>query len=129
MKTAELRDKHAGYWENHPDYPANDWADAVANKDTRLGYWAWVAAQIEQEPDLKDYTVFGFYTDSMQRYCDHVRAISPEHAETVAACGVCESTQIAIVGVIEGHHQCKDTATQMTVRDGLLPAGKEVNDG
>lgn len=32
-------------WSEHPNYPADDWKYEVANGDTRLGYWPWVAAQ------------------------------------------------------------------------------------
>jgi hypothetical protein len=129
MKTAELRDKFGGYWGKHPDYPVEDWTYEVGIGDTRLGYWDWVAAKIEEEPTFKDYTVFGFNTDSMQRYCDHVKAISPEHAETAAAVNLWEGAQIGIVGVIEGHHHCKDSSDRVTVRDGLRPADCEATNG
>jgi hypothetical protein len=36
-------------WGEHPSYKMIDWRNAVAADDTRLGYWAWVAALIEQE--------------------------------------------------------------------------------
>lgn len=32
-----------GPWGEHPQHPVEDWKYAVANDDTRLGYWAWVA--------------------------------------------------------------------------------------
>jgi hypothetical protein len=35
-----------GYWGNHPDHHPSDWEDEVTNGDTRLGYWEWVAARI-----------------------------------------------------------------------------------
>ena len=31
-------------WSEDPEYPIADWEAEVANDDTRLGYWAWVAA-------------------------------------------------------------------------------------
>jgi hypothetical protein len=34
-----------GYWEEDPDHPAEDWRYAVANGDTRHGYWEWVGAR------------------------------------------------------------------------------------
>lgn len=37
----------AGHWGEHPDHPVSDWQYEVSNDDTRLGYWAWVANQIE----------------------------------------------------------------------------------
>ncbi len=33
----------------HPVYSLNDWITAIANKDTRLGYWEWIATRIEEE--------------------------------------------------------------------------------
>jgi hypothetical protein len=36
------------YWNDEdPDYPCDDWKYEVANDDTRLGYWEWVAARGE----------------------------------------------------------------------------------
>jgi hypothetical protein len=36
------------YWQDEdPDYPCDDWKYEVANDDTRLGYWEWVAARGE----------------------------------------------------------------------------------
>lgn len=32
-----------GMWGEHPDYPVQDWQSQVADDDTRLGYWQWVA--------------------------------------------------------------------------------------
>ena len=37
-----------GPWAEHPDYPLIDWKAEVANDDTRLGYWAWVASRADQ---------------------------------------------------------------------------------
>ncbi|WP_448205338.1 hypothetical protein [Azospirillum sp. sgz302134] len=36
-----------GVWGEHPDYPRSDWRCEVANDDTNLGYWPWVAHEIE----------------------------------------------------------------------------------
>ncbi|MHD0294308.1 hypothetical protein [Rhodococcus qingshengii] len=36
-----------GVWGEHPSHPARDWQHEVADGDTRLGYWAWVAAQLD----------------------------------------------------------------------------------
>ncbi len=41
------------FWSEHPEYPASDWQYLVANQDTRLGYWEWVAVQLEQAKDDK----------------------------------------------------------------------------
>lgn len=38
-----------GYWGEHPLYPLSYWKYAVANDDTRMGYWPWVEAKIEEE--------------------------------------------------------------------------------
>jgi hypothetical protein len=32
-------------------YPKREWKYEVANDDTTLGYWGWVACQIELEDD------------------------------------------------------------------------------
>ena len=44
-----LAEQHGAPWGTHPDYPLSDWQYEVNNDDTRLGYWDWVAAQIETE--------------------------------------------------------------------------------
>lgn len=44
----ELREKHGGFWGEHPEFPVVDWKYDVDNGDTRLGYWAWVASRIEE---------------------------------------------------------------------------------
>lgn len=36
-----------GAWGESPSYPSADWKYEVANGDTRLGYWQWVAAKME----------------------------------------------------------------------------------
>jgi len=35
------------YWEDHPDFPVEDWQYQVANGDTRRGYHEWVDAELE----------------------------------------------------------------------------------
>jgi hypothetical protein len=42
-----LKAKHGGHWGEHPDHDAETWASEVANGDTRLGYWEWVANMVE----------------------------------------------------------------------------------
>jgi hypothetical protein len=40
------------FGESIPAFPVEDWRNDVANGDTRMGYWEWVAAQLEaQEND------------------------------------------------------------------------------
>lgn len=47
-----LRAAH-GTWAEYPKFPLKDWYYEVANGDTRLGYWDWVAWYIRQENDMK----------------------------------------------------------------------------
>jgi hypothetical protein len=42
--TQRLIDEH-GYWGEIANYPRADWKYEVANDDTVLGYWDWVAAK------------------------------------------------------------------------------------
>lgn len=42
-----IREEAGGFWEQHPSHSVEDWQSEVANGDTRLGYWEWVACQIE----------------------------------------------------------------------------------
>jgi hypothetical protein len=35
-------------WDDHPDFPSEDWQHEVENGDTRRGYWDWVAAKLEE---------------------------------------------------------------------------------
>jgi hypothetical protein len=35
------------YWGENPSHPVADWQYAVANGDTRHGYWEWVESEIE----------------------------------------------------------------------------------
>lgn len=39
------------YWMDDPEYPSADWKYEVANDDTRLGYWEWVASRREQDAE------------------------------------------------------------------------------
>lgn len=43
----ELAATHGGFWGQHPQWPDSDWRTEVQNGDTRLGYWEWVANQID----------------------------------------------------------------------------------
>ena len=56
-------EKQYGHWQgDHPYYVLDDWKYEVANGDTRLGYWEWVASQAEQderiEKDRQDQDAF-----------------------------------------------------------------------
>lgn len=39
----ELRETYGGHWRQHPEFPLAQWRTAVAERDTRLGYWEWIA--------------------------------------------------------------------------------------
>lgn len=39
----ELRETYGGHWRQHPEFPLTQWQTAVAERDTRLGYWEWIA--------------------------------------------------------------------------------------
>ena len=41
----------AEHGEEHPEWPREEWRDDVANEDTRLGYYDWVAHQLNQPPN------------------------------------------------------------------------------
>ncbi len=38
-------------WDDHDDFPIEDWQYEVANGDTRASYWDWVNSQIEQSDE------------------------------------------------------------------------------
>ena len=38
-----LRREYGGHWGLHPEFPLYQWLDAIAEQDTRLGYWEWIA--------------------------------------------------------------------------------------
>lgn len=44
----ELQCEH-GYWQEHPEYTAEDWMYDVSNGDTRRGYWQWCASKALEE--------------------------------------------------------------------------------
>jgi hypothetical protein len=51
LTPGELCDKYdllapGGNWGEHPRFTMLDWRNAVANEDTRLGYWPWVENQL-----------------------------------------------------------------------------------
>lgn len=48
---SNLRSQFGGHWGQHPVYAVEIWLGEVANTDTRLGYWEWVANQIEIDGD------------------------------------------------------------------------------
>lgn len=39
------------YWNEHADYPVEDWQHEVADGNTRLGYWDWVLVKFDQEEE------------------------------------------------------------------------------
>jgi hypothetical protein len=52
-----------------------------------------------------EYTVIGYYVDTMQRFADIAAATNPEEAER---CILNKYIGVSICGVIEGRHQCVD---------------------
>lgn len=51
LRAHNLREEHGGHWEEHPEYPFDDWASAAYDNDTRLGYWEWVANSITNDDE------------------------------------------------------------------------------
>jgi hypothetical protein len=47
---------YGGHWAQHPEYSLSDWKWAVTNEDTRLGYWAWVADNLDADEDVAEAT-------------------------------------------------------------------------
>lgn len=54
IPSVEEMTKLYGVWGQHPHFPSSDWLNAVANKDTRRGYWDWVRSMLVLEADRKD---------------------------------------------------------------------------
>jgi hypothetical protein len=46
---SETLRRRFGNWGNHSRYPHSDWQHEVAENNTRLGYWEWVASLLQQE--------------------------------------------------------------------------------
>jgi len=36
-------------WDNHPDFPVEEWQNEVHFGDTRRGYWEWVRAKMDEK--------------------------------------------------------------------------------
>ena len=47
----------AKYGQEHPDWPKAEWHIDVANLDTKLGYWDWVAHNVESASTESNGTV------------------------------------------------------------------------
>jgi hypothetical protein len=47
----KLASQHGGVWGEHLKHPKEDWEYEVSEGSTVLGYWDWVANQIEQAED------------------------------------------------------------------------------
>lgn len=52
--SAEELSERYGEWNAHEVYGVEDCQHEVTNGDTRRGYWAWVASQLEQAADEQD---------------------------------------------------------------------------
>ncbi|WP_301851144.1 hypothetical protein [Rhodococcus pyridinivorans] len=46
MNAAERMRNQYGVWGSHPEHSPEDWQFEVANGDTRVGYWEWVAERL-----------------------------------------------------------------------------------
>lgn len=49
LPSHDLSDAFGGVWGRHPQFPVSNWKHEVENGDTRLGYWAWVKQQLENQ--------------------------------------------------------------------------------
>lgn len=47
-----FRAKYDG--QEHPEWPRSDWQYQVSNEDTTLGYWEWVASNVESNETDSD---------------------------------------------------------------------------
>ena len=57
LEALDLAAHFGGTWGEHPQHEVGAWAEEVANEDTRLGYWEWVANRIDSgDFDLDDDT-------------------------------------------------------------------------
>jgi hypothetical protein len=55
LEALDLAAHFGGTWGEHPEHEVGAWAEEVANEDTRLGYWEWVASRIDSgDFDLGD---------------------------------------------------------------------------
>lgn len=46
-----LKESHGGIWEEHDQFSVDRWQEEVSNDDTRLGYWEWVANEIDLQQE------------------------------------------------------------------------------
>ena len=57
LEALDLAAHFGGTWGEHPQHEVGAWAEEVANEDTCLGYWEWVANRIDSgDFDLDDDT-------------------------------------------------------------------------
>ena len=49
LTSEELRERHGGWWKEHPRFPVSDWKMEIENDDTRADYWTWVLSQLQSE--------------------------------------------------------------------------------
>jgi hypothetical protein len=47
MNIEDLKAQHGGHWGTHPDHKPADWVSEVHQGNTRLGYWEWLSAMLE----------------------------------------------------------------------------------
>ena len=46
-----IDDPERSHWDDHPDYPVEDWQSEVANGDTRQSYRDWLLCRAAMEDD------------------------------------------------------------------------------
>ena len=52
MSADQLKAKYGGScWDEHPDFPRDDWKEEAYNDETVIGYWDWVASQVEMRAE------------------------------------------------------------------------------
>ncbi|WP_114947295.1 hypothetical protein [Microvirga calopogonii] len=66
---AELIGQIDSVWDDHPDFPSEDWKYEVENGDTRWGYWDWVAAKLEEAQNEGDESEDTADLPPVQKWC------------------------------------------------------------
>lgn len=67
--------RHPDHWDDHPDYPATDWANEVSNGDTRLSYREWLLQQADMRDSENDPRTYEGRCAIME---DRARALASE---------------------------------------------------
>lgn len=54
LTSNDLQDRFGGPWGECPAHPRFDWVTEVANDDTSLGYWEWLAVHLVYDAERTD---------------------------------------------------------------------------